>query len=276
MKNFKEQCVALRQQGHTLSEIVHLTGRPKTTVYFHIQGIELPPERVEEIRNAAGKRMRFYAAARKGKSTRAYRRVQKWTPSSVLLLAHLLFDGEIQRGVCTYNNRSEALTERFIALISEFYDYAPAIRKNAATGVIRVSYFNVALAAHLKERALALLSLVESLPRTMKRAFLRAFFDDEGCMDFRPTEHRRQVRGYQKDMRVLRIVQKLLSDFSIEARIIAPNEIVVSSKDNLCAFEREVGFSPGVTMNGNRSNSRWKRHVEKRELLRKAIESFQN
>ncbi len=114
------------------------------------------------------------------------------------------------------------------------------------------------------------------MPLDFKREFVRAFFDDEGCMDFRPKTNHRRVRGYQKEVHVLKIVRELLEEFSIDSHIEMPNEVVIVGKDNLQRFEQEINFSPGVYMNGNRSNSRWKKHMEKRVLLRRAIESFKS
>ncbi|OGG72878.1 hypothetical protein A3A38_01555 [Candidatus Kaiserbacteria bacterium RIFCSPLOWO2_01_FULL_53_17] len=66
----------------------------------------------------------------------------------------------------------------------------------------------------------------------------------------------------------------MLSDFNIESRIQLPNEIVSVGKENLLKFEKEIGFSPGVRINGKRSNSIWKQSLEKREILRRAIASY--
>src|SRR3989344_212192 len=41
MNAFKEQCIALRNKDHTLDEIAKLTGRPRTSVHFHIRSIPL-------------------------------------------------------------------------------------------------------------------------------------------------------------------------------------------------------------------------------------------
>lgn len=276
MGTFKERCITLRQKGHTLSEIVELTGRPKTSVYFHIRSFALPPEKIYRIRTAAGERIRPYAIVRLGKSDRKFKPLTTWTPSSALLLGHLLFDGEIRRGRCIYNNRNEALIERFEMLMRSIYAYKPTRNTNTKTGVIRTAYFNVEMAAHLQERAMHLLKKVPLLTPAAKREFLRAFFDDEGCMDFRPTTNIRKIRGYQKDRKVLKVVQAVLASFGIESRIVKPNEVVIVGKSNLMKFEREVSFSPGVQVNGNRTNSRWKKHVEKRKLLRMAITSFKN
>ena len=114
------------------------------------------------------------------------------------------------------------------------------------------------------------------MPLSLKREFLRAVFDDEGCIDYRPKENRRSIRGYQKDVRILRIIKVLLADFRVVAKIVIPNEVVIVGKENLVRFEGEINFSSGVYLNGNRSNSRWKKHIEKRELLKRAIKSFKN
>ncbi|MBU6321165.1 MAG: hypothetical protein KGI78_01950 [Patescibacteria group bacterium] len=271
----KERCIALRRQGHTLPEIVRATGRSKTTVYFHIQDLPLAPEKLAVVRRAAGQRIRQFALARKGKSAREFIPVTKWTPQNVLLLGHLLFDGEIMRRVCAYNNRSEALRNRVEILMQSVYAFAPSRYRNTKTGVGRIAYFNVALSEHLHDRARMLLGEIVTLQKKLKREFLRAFFDDEGCMDFMPSK-RRRVRGYQKDLTILRIVKALLADFGVEARIVEPNEIAIIGKQNLERFEIEINFSPGVCINGKRTNSRWKKSLEKRELLRMAIASYKN
>ncbi|HQU07719.1 MAG: hypothetical protein B7X04_02795 [Parcubacteria group bacterium 21-54-25] len=275
MNTFKEQCRTLRTQGHTLPEIVRLIGRPKTSVYFHIKDISLPAKKIAEIHKACGERIRPYALARKGKSSRLFKRVDTITPEMALLLGHLLFDGEIRRGACAYSNRSLILIERVVKLMRMLYAYSPRTHLNDATGVMRVTYNNVELAAHLHTQAMCLLETIPSAPQAVKREFLRAFFDDEGCMDVALPKHRR-VRGYQKDVRVLEIIQRLLAEFGIESRIVLPNEVVIRGKGNFERFEREINFSQGVCVNGKRSNSRWKESLEKRVLLRRAIDSFKS
>ena len=47
MSSFKETCINLRREGKTLSEIVALAGRPKTSVYFHIRTIPLSSEKLK-------------------------------------------------------------------------------------------------------------------------------------------------------------------------------------------------------------------------------------
>lgn len=274
MNLFKEQCIVLRKKGYSITEIVVETGRAKSSIYSHIKDIPLSKERVQQYKIAAGKRIRKFALARKGKSVRMFKIFDKWSIDSVLLVAHLLFDGEIVRTRCAYNNRSTALIDRVERLMREWYDFEPSRYYNKMTGVSRITYNNVALGSYLQKKSKELLQIVRDMPVDYKREFLRAFFDDEGCIDYRPKDGRRSIRGYQKDIKILKLIRSILADVHIDSRVAQPNEVVITGKENLIQFEKEINFSPGVYMNGNRSNSRWKKHIEKRELLRKAITSF--
>jgi len=276
MNQFKERCIALRKKGYSIIEIMKATGRAKSSIHTHIKDIPLSKERIEQYRTASGRRIRKFAIARKGKSMRSFLTFDAWSPRTVLLVAHLLFDGEIIRTRCAYNNRSKTLIERVRILMREWYEFGPKWYKNPLTGVWRISYHNVALSAYMGKKAKELLREVKKMPLNVKREFIRAFFDDEGCIDYRPKENRRSIRGYQKNVRILKLIRDLLTDLDIDARVVKPNEVVMVGKENLIRFEREINFSPGVYINGNRSNSRWKKHMEKRELLKQAIKSFKS
>ncbi|OHB18815.1 MAG: hypothetical protein A2854_03055 [Parcubacteria group bacterium RIFCSPHIGHO2_01_FULL_56_18] len=154
------------------------------------------------------------------------------------------------------------------------YPLEPKRYIDAATGVSRISYYNVSLAEYIKRKSIELLQSIGIMPKEFKREFLRSFFDDEGCIDFRPDRGNRRVRGYQKNIEVLKIIHALLTDFAITSRIQLPNEIVIVGRDNFLRFEKEIGFSPGVRINGKRSNSIWKKSLEKRKILRRAIASY--
>ena len=209
----------------------------------------------------------------KGKSVRPFLQFSSWDKELVCLVSHLIFDGEIRKG-CIYNNRSYALILRVQQAMRKIYSFDPHHSQNPHTGVHRIGYYNVALAAYLSLKAAELLKDITHLPKELRRAFLQSFFDDEGCIDFRPGKSSRRVRGYQKDVRILALVSKLLSDFGIASHIQLPNEVVISGKQNLIRFQQEINFSPGIYVNGNRSNSIWKESLEKRKILNLAIHSY--
>ena len=274
MKSFKEQCVALRKKDKTLNEIVKITGRSKTSVWFHIRNISLSPQKRQEISRRTRQQALRVAASRKGKALRSYKPFKNWTPELVLLISHLMFDGEILKRKCVYHNRSHALTGRVERLMCEVYDFSPIISIDKVSGVRRVRYYNVALSHYLHNKAVELQRDIVGFSWDKQREFIRAFFDDEGCMDYRPRSNVRRVRGYQNDQTILRTIQSLLAKRDITSKLENGNEIVIIGKGNLKNFQSEINFSEGVYINPNRSNSRWKQEIEKRELLNMAIASF--
>lgn len=274
MDAFKEHCVKLRQSDHTLLEISKITGRPKSSVYFHIKNIPLSLKKQELIKTNSALRVSTLSSARKGKSVRKFKKFTKWNKNLVNLISHFIFDGEIKYSGCVYNNRNQALLDKVEISMKHLYKFDPIKYINPLTKVRRISYFNVALAIYFKKKSVELLNKIAYLPKPLKKAFLTAFFDDEGCVDFRKQKNMRRVRGYQKNINILILVKKILNEFGIFSLIHKPNEIVMMGKTNLKKFQKEIGFSPGVCINGNRSNSIWKKSLEKRHILDQAIKSF--
>ncbi len=274
MMSFKQQCIKLREEDKTLNEIVKITGRSKTSVYFHIKDIPLSKIKIKDIKKSYSQRAISLSAARKGKALRPYRQFKEWTPDLVLLVGHLLFDGEISKKKCTYNNRSKVLIDRVVNLVGILYDYPPNFREDKKSGVIRVQFNNVELGSFLYQKSRELLMDIENMPKEYQREFLRAFFDDEGCMNVSMDSNMRRIRGYQKDKVILIIIKNLLGNFLIESKLREPNEVVITGKENLLKFQKEINFSAGVRLNPNRANSIWKKPIEKRWLLDKAIKSF--
>ena len=274
MNAFKKQCIDLRKRDYTLPQIMKLTGRSKTSVYYHIKNIPLSEKKLNVIQEATRKRAGDLSAKRRGLSARPFSQFKTWTRSEVRLTAHLLFDGEIKRFGCVYHNRNPALLRIVENSMRKMYVYPPKRFLNRSTGVSRISYYNVALGFFMRKKAEELLRTVEYMPRHLKREFLCSFFDDEGCIDFRPESNHRRVRGYQKNVKILFLVQKLLRDLGIQAHYKKPNEIVIVEKETLSLLQRQINFLPDIRLNGSGPNSIWKRDVEKRILLNLAIASY--
>lgn len=274
MNSFKQQCIALRKKDKTIIEIMAITGRSKSSIHFHIKDIPLSQKKLEKISEHSKKRALALSGARKGIAKRPIKKFETWTPELVSLVSHLMFDGEIIKKKCSYVNRSEALMERVKKLMRCVYDFPPKLIFIEMSGVHKIQYYNVALGNFLYEKAIELQTSITILSKEEQREFLRAFFDDEGCMDFRPKRNLRCVRGYQKDRKILILVQNLLASFGIETTIREPNEVVITRKENLIKFQKEINFSKGVRPNPNRSNGLRKQEIEKREILDQAIKSF--
>ncbi len=274
MNDFRQKCIELRKRDYTLAEIVRATGRSKTSVYAHIRDMPLSERKRAAVRTASAIRASTIAEARRGKSLRVFEKFTVWDADTVRLVSHFIFDGEIKRSGCSYNNRNKPLLNQVEISMKKIYAFPPRRYTNRVTSVHRISYHNVALAAYIETKAAELLTAISSMSKSLKLVFIQSFFDDEGCMDFRPQRNLRQVRGYQKNVEILALIQKLLADLQIRATVKKPNEVVIVGKENLSRFQKVIGFSPGVRINGKRPNSIWKKSLEKREILQKALDSY--
>jgi len=271
-----EKCQNLRRKGFTLDEIIKVTKLPKTTVFDHIQDIPLSVERKREIQEDSIKRITEFSRKRKGKCIpgRVVPKPKGWTKELICLVAHFMFDGEITKGGCIYQNRNEDIINQVRDLMKVIFNLKPYERFYKETGVHRISYYYVELADYIRGKAKELKQYIKTALLGEKKIFLQSFFDDEGCVYY--WRNARKVRGYQHNLEILRLIQKLLRDLDIESKIDEKyKEIVISKKPNLIKFRDKINFSKGIFINPNRKNSIWKKKLEKREILNKIINSYQ-
>ena len=158
--------------------------------------------------------------------------------------------------------------------MKKVFNLEPYVYLNKETGVHRISYHYVELAIYTQKKSQELLKYIEKANKKEKIVFLRAFFDDEGCTGL--WKRKKLVRGYQKNIKILKLVQKLLKDSDINSKIDKKyKEIIVCGKENLMKFQDVINFSKGIYINPNRKNSIWKRKLEKREILNRLINAYQ-
>ena len=273
-----ERVKVLRRQGFTLTEIIAETGLPKTTIFHHIQNIATSEEFKAKLIAATHAKMMQWAANRRGKSFKTYPHWEptEWSPHFVNLVAHFMFDGELNKTAVIYNNRSQALIDNVVSLMDELIGTSDYRRYLGKDDVIKVGWFHVEIADFLRGKATELLKYISTASDDEKIAFLKAFFDDEGNVSFVLEKRRRIVRGYQHSIPILELVQKLLADFGIFSRV-QPKfyEICISRKADIIRFAEIINFSDGLCVNGLRSNSVWKESLEKKEILNRLIHSYQ-
>ena len=211
-------------------------------------------------------------ARRRGKAVKSVPwRKPVWSKSLVRLIAHLSFDGRVDRHGCHYYSRSRVQAEHVKRLLCEVLGIDPQMRLRP-NGMWVVSRYNVELAAWLSGKECALLRVVGARA-TWRQQWLQAFFDDEGCVTL--TKKKRLIRGYQHSLSILELIKELLAGLKIESRIDSKyGELSISRKDNLLKFQKLINFTPGLRVNGSRSNSIWKKSLEKREILRMALASY--
>lgn len=222
----------------------------------------------------AAERFANYSKSIKGKSRLGRHPIpfNKWNAPLVSLIGHLIFDGEIKYEGCVYTNRSRVLLRHVATCMQIVYPYLPQ-KYESTPGVFKIGYYNVELGSFFKQKARELLGNIQHMEKEFQRTFLCAFFDDEGSVYF--IRKRRAVRGYQHNAKILMLIKHLLKNFGIKSNADEKyNEITITRKENIICFAKEIDFMRGVRVNGNRSNSVWKKSLEKREILRRALASY--
>ena len=270
---FKQKCIELRKQDFTIAEMVKILDRPKTSIYFHIKDIHKTYTLLAKIKKENDARLNRIRPDLKGISWKGRHctKFNRWTPDLVSLIAHSIFDGEIHKSGVNYYNSNRVLIENFKTKMKHVYGYDPV--NYSYKGVNRICYFNAELRDLFIEKRDELLKNIILFDQEKQRMFLKSFFDDEGCVTFK--RGKKIIRGYQHNDKILCLVQKLLKNFEIESKVSTRfHEIIISRKENLEKFAREINFSTGLKVNGNRSNSIWNKNLEKREILRMALASY--
>lgn len=270
-----QKIIQMRNNGYTLSEIVAQTNLSKTTIFHHIQSIPKSDILIQKLRVITLANQKALAGLLRGKSRKNYKFIkpQYWNSEFINLVAHFLFDGRITRTSCIYYNRSAVLRGIVTKNMAKQMSVSDYKTYDTTGGVKRVCYFHVEIASFVRQKADELVQYIITAPKNHKLSFLQAFFDDEGCVTF--IAQKRLIRGYQHSLPMLKLIRKLLLDFNIESRIYEKYpELYISRKENLIKFNKFINFTPGVCVNGKRSNSIWKKSLEKRTILANLLASY--
>lgn len=268
----RTRCRALRKRGLSIGTIAKRLELSESTVHWHVKGIVLTAAQREKLRSQKRTLMAQVNARRRGHPLHlvAFRK-PAWSKTLVHLVAHLSFDGRVDRYGCYYYNRSYAQAWHVKEAIESLLGVSPKIRQRP-NGVWVVSYYNVAIAAWLQQKEGELLGVIQRQPN-WRREWLKSFFDDEGHIHV--VRSRRRVRASQDDPSVLQLARRFLGEMGISSRIDSRARAVeITGRANLEAFRQRINFSNGLRVNGLRKNGHWHHDFEKRELLDFALSSY--
>lgn len=257
-----------RESGLSIKEIARLYSVSTSTVSKYVKNINLSKDakKILETKQALGKI--------KGNVSRRKVIEINDTDKYVLLLAHTLFDGGVYADNITYFSSHSTLINRFSSLGRVVFSLKPHIYLRS-NGVNRVTFYSLQLVERITNDLQNIRSFIDTEER--KRSFLKCFFDDEGSVTYTKNTSRRVVRGYQRNKSLIFYIKSLLSELGIESKIYRSRqvfELVIYGRRNLLLFYNLINFSRGVTFLAKRSNSIHKRPIEKRSILRAAIESY--
>ncbi len=199
-------------------------------------------------------------------------KIKGWNRDLVGLISHLIFDGTINKNGCVYTNRNLVLHFQIRKGMKKIYPF-PFRQYESLPGVFKTAYHNVELGPFLKKKSEQLIKKITKMNSDYQKIFLRSFFDDEGSVYF--IRKRREIHGYQHNNKILCTIKGLLKGLGINSRTeLKYKEIVISRRENLAKFARHINFTEGVRINGRRSNSVWKKSLEKRKLLESVLNSY--
>lgn len=264
-----------------MGRIIKITKLSKTTVFDQIKDIEFSKAAKENFDQYRKKIIAVANRKRKGycRKGRVVLKPVYWSSELIYIISHFLFDGSVRRNSCIFYNRSTSQINRMQKNIKNLFGLKGRM-KTDQNKVVRISYFYVELGEYVLKKIQELLYYIRTASLEEKRIFLQAFFDDEGCVSCdggRNGFRRRRIRGYQHSKKILELIRNLLKEFDIESKIDKRNtEICISQKINLIKFQKEINFSPGIYINPDRKNSIWKKKLEKRKILKNAINSYLN
>lgn len=262
-------------KGHSLGEISFATGSAKSTIYGHVRDISLSPNQRKCIELRRRERNRNKINPRKGKclAGRGIIKPKSWSNDLVHIVAHFMFDGRISNDSCIYYSKDRYQIDHMRKLLYKTFKAKPRIqlRDNNVYGLV---FYHVEFVDYIKNRRDGLLCYLNNgASKLKKRIFLRAFFDDEGCVFYKGDK--RRVRGYQKSLYILSQIKDLLSNFGIKGRINKETiSIEISSQSNLEKFSKEINFSPRIYINPERKNSIWNKRISKRKILDLLLKSY--
>lgn len=268
----KERCRALRKQGYSIGHIARTLKLSESTVHWHVKDIVLTKEQRQRIHEQWRAVMATVNARRRGRPLKPIPfQTPAWSAELVHLVAHLSFDGRIDRYGCHYYSRARTQALHVKHLLQRLLGVTPKM-KLRTNGMWLVSCYNVEIAAWLSQKERELLT-VANHRRSWRKQWLQAFFDDEGHIHI--TKHIRRIRASQHDPDVLRQSRHFLLGLGIKSRIDRQAQAVeITGRDNLLGFKEELNFSPGIRINATRKNGAWNQAFEKRELLDLALGSY--
>jgi hypothetical protein len=275
MAEIKNKVIEKRKWGVSLKELASELRLPISTVQGWIRGLPLSNEAIIRIHSKA-KQARILSLQKRRIALPAPVYSGSFSPSSVRFLAHCLFDGSIFHDHVVYYSSHLSLSKQFAADGQRLFTLQPK-RRHTKENVYRVYFYPKNLVDFLLSRKSFLLETVVWMGKAEQLEFLKAFFDDEGSVGFRPEVGKRVVRGYQKDIKTLLLIGQLLKGFGIDSRLenlsYSP-EIVISGRKNIEKYYHFISFSKGVTFLAKRINSYYDQPVEKRVILEQLLSSY--
>jgi len=187
------------------------------------------------------------------------------------IIGNLMGDGNATRRYLRYSNKNEFLLECFKKHFLNLYPETHFIRGKVNSGTLFVQVQNkeiinslFELCGDFRSSSLKFLNFIKEL--NMKKVFIQAIFDDEGCVGLRTfnktKEIKRNLEIASKFKVFLESIKKILeNDFKIKCNKIISFErklnkkvfvtwkLSITGRENFINFKKNINFSSSSKIN---------------------------
>jgi hypothetical protein len=162
------------------------------------------------------------------------------------IIGALLGDGHLTDYMIRLKVTQKDFRDEFSNCIKKAYKFIPRIKEKNNIFLCRVH--SVLLSKRLKrftKNNSDIPFFVMNGNNEIKANFIKGFADAEGCVDLNYNKH--QIVIVQKNIKILKKIQKLLLDLKIQSKIYRKKDkndhLVISLYENLKRFKELIGFS---------------------------------
>ncbi len=153
----ERRCRGLRQEGFSIGQIAGRLKLAESTVHRDVRGIRLTRAQRDALFQQWKRRLTEVNGLRRGIAVkRVACRRPRWSAEFVHLVAHLAFDGRVDRYGCHYYSRERSAVLHFARLMEQLLHVRPRVRRRS-NGMSMASFFHVEIAAWLAKRERELL-----------------------------------------------------------------------------------------------------------------------
>jgi len=181
------------------------------------------------------------------------------------IIAHLMGDGCVTKRYFTFTNKNKFLLDSYERDIKKLFKDIHIIKGkyNSGTSLLQVQnkpilLFLKSLIKSFKSHDLEVPNFIDSIK--LKSEFIRALYDDEGCVALRPFRRTKEIkRNLNLSSNSLKFLQQIQSifkkDFNIKTnKILEYNKKIqnkiytnyvmsITGKENFVKFREKIGFS---------------------------------
>ena len=275
--SIKKRCLKMRRKGRSYAEIATTLQLSKATVHKYTEHIALSKQSKKRLQaKVQAAQLTFVQNYAQSKTLS---KKPRWGITLARLIAHCIFDGSVTPHKVNYTNTSKVLIDQFIEDMESCYAISPTsidITPGTFAPKYTVTYCSTKLCRNLlnwvpsrsmnSTKAVSPVNLFSSSPRVISE-FLRAFWEDEGCITI-GGELLGRIKNKELSTQLVALHQLLGIDATLYTCSDGAYTVRIKrNKQNIRAF-RSVAFKDALIVRGLNKG------MLKRDLFNKLFSNY--